>query len=102
MKLKTNIKVSAPASIANLACGFEVLGVAIHQPKDEIIITEANTPGIHITEIVGNKKKQIPLETEKNTAGLAAQSLLSHLVQEHGFDKEIGLNFKLIKKVENI
>lgn len=98
MKLKTNIKISAPASIANIACGFDVLGLAIDAPNDEIIVTEADQPGIHITEIIKNKTK-ISTEISKNTAGLAAQKLLDFLKEERGLDKNIGLNFKLTKHI---
>ncbi len=98
MKLKTNIKVSAPSSIANLACGFEVLGLAINEPNDQIIVTEADTPGIHIKQIINNKSK-LSLSTNENTAGIAAQRLLDYLKKEHGLDQDLGLNFKLIKKI---
>lgn len=98
MKLKTNIKISAPASIANIACGFDVLGLAINTPCDEIVVTEADQPGIHITQIIKNKTK-LSTDIDKNTAGLAAQTLLNFLQKERGLDKNIGLNFKLTKHI---
>jgi len=98
MKLKTNIKISAPAAIANVACGFDVLGLAINTPKDEIIIKEASTPGIHISQIINNPS-DIPLSIEANTAGFAAQQLLDHLIKTHGYDDSIGLDLKIIKHI---
>ena len=76
-KNKAGIKVFAPASVANVACGFDILGFALEKPGDEIIVRFSDTPGLRITKITGGK---LPLEPEKNTAGYAALKLLEHLV----------------------
>lgn len=75
-KYKTGIKVFAPASVANVACGFDVLGFALDKPGDEIIVKFGNTPGLKITKITGGK---LPYEPERNTAGYAALKLLEYL-----------------------
>jgi len=72
------VKVFAPASVANIAVGYDILGLALDQPGDDVIINEGNTPGIKITEIRGAKGK-LPYEIEKNTAGYSAMRLLQHL-----------------------
>lgn len=69
------IKVFAPASVANVAVGFDILGFALEKPGDEIIIREGKEPGLRITEIRGAGGK-LPLDIQKNTAGYAAQRLL--------------------------
>ncbi len=86
-KNKTGIKVFAPASVANVACGFDVLGFALDRPGDEIIVRFSENKGLKITKITGGK---LPYEVEKNTAGYAALKLLEHLGEsERGIEMEI-------------
>lgn len=91
--MKPGIKVFAPASVGNAAVGFDVLGFAIEQPGDEIIVRQSDIPGLRITKITGAKGK-LPYEVEKNTAGLAALRLLQHLGEE-----KMGIEMELHKKL---
>ncbi len=75
---KPGIKVFAPASVANVAVGFDILGFALEKPGDEIIIREGKAPGLIITEIQGAGGK-LPHDIMKNTAGYAAFRLLHHI-----------------------
>lgn len=75
---KPGIKVFAPASVANVAVGFDVLGFALEAPGDEIIVREGNSPGITITSIQGASGK-LPYDVMKNTAGFAAKRLLDFI-----------------------
>jgi homoserine kinase len=75
---KAGIKVFAPATVANVAVGFDILGFALEKPGDEVIIREGNKPGIVISQITGANGK-LPLDVMKNTAGYAAYKLLEHL-----------------------
>ena len=84
----TGMKIFAPASVANVACGYDILGFALEKPGDDIIVRFSNTPGVKITKITGAKGK-IPYEIEKNTAGFAAQKVLEHLGNPRGFELEI-------------
>lgn len=87
--MNAGLKVFAPASVANVACGFDVLGFALEKPGDEIIVRFSDKPGLRITDITGAKGK-LPFEVEKNTAGFAAQRLLEHLGEtERGIEMEI-------------
>ena len=70
------IKIFAPATIANVSCGFDILGLCLDSVGDEMIIRESKEKGIKITKIVG---QDLPLETEKNVAGVAGLSLLKAL-----------------------
>jgi homoserine kinase len=72
------IKVFAPASVANVAVGFDILGFALEKPGDEIIVREGKEPGLKITQITGAKNK-LPLDVMKNTAGYSAMRLLQHI-----------------------
>lgn len=86
------IKLFCPATIANVSCGFDVLGLCLEQPGDEMIIRKSSSPGIQITKIVG---QDLPLETQKNVAGVAGLALLNELKELHaGFEIEIYKNIK--------
>ena len=81
-----SIKVFAPATVANVSCGFDVLGFCLDQVGDEIIVHKSSQPGIHITKIEG---QDLPLATKKNVAGVAAEALLEKYPTDHGFEIEI-------------
>lgn len=85
------IKIFSPATIANLSCGFDVLGLCLDNVGDEMIIKKTIQKGVRITKIVG---ANLPLETEKNVAGVAALAMLSQWETDFGFDIEI---YKKIK-----
>lgn len=79
--MSSAIKVIAPASLSNLACGFDILGLALDTPGDEIIGRWVEAPGVHIKEITG-QKKNIPADPAKNIAAVAASALLQYLGEE--------------------
>ena len=85
------IKIFCPATIANLSCGFDVLGLCLETAGDEMIIKNSNVKGVRITKIIG---ADLPLETERNVAGVAALAMLEYVDTEFGFDIEI---YKKIK-----
>jgi len=89
--MKNEIKIFAPATIANLACGFDVLGLALDSVGDEMIIRKCDAKGIFITKIIG---QELPLETENNVAGVAALALYKKLNLDFGFEIEIYKNIK--------
>ena len=79
------LKVFAPASVANLAVGYDILGLAIEGPGDEIIVRfNDERAGLKITKITGAGGK-LPFEIEKNTAGVAAIELLKHLGEKESW-----------------
>ncbi|WP_310559109.1 homoserine kinase [Flavobacterium sp.] len=90
------IKIFCPATIANLSCGFDVLGLCLATAGDEMIIRKSDVKGIRITKIVG---ANLPLETENNVAGVAALALLEEYERDFvpitiGFEIEIYKNIK--------
>lgn len=85
------IKLFAPATIANVSCGFDVLGLALDNVGDEMIIKKVPEKGIRITKISGQK---LPLETHKNVAGVAGLALLSKINIDFGFEIEIDKRIK--------
>ncbi len=83
------IKAFAPASIGNIGVGFDVLGLALERPGDEVIARKSDTPGLRITKITGAGSK-LPYEPERNTAGVAALALLEHLGEQgRGIELEV-------------
>jgi homoserine kinase len=83
------IKAFAPASIGNVGVGFDIMGLAIEKPGDEVVATASKTPGLRITNISGDGGK-LPYEIEKNTAGVAALRLLEHIGETgRGIELEI-------------
>lgn len=80
------IKLFCPATIANISCGFDVLGLCLEAIGDEMIIRKSDIKGVRITKIVG---ADLPLVTSKNVAGVAAMALLDAIDYQFGFDIEI-------------
>jgi len=88
--MESGVKVFAPATVANVACGYDILGFALEKPGDEVIVRFSDTPKLRITRITGVKGVKLPYEVEKNTAGFAAQRLLDHLGESNrGIEMEI-------------
>lgn len=87
----TEIKLFCPATIANLSCGFDVLGLCLDTAGDEMIIRKSTIKGVRISKIVG---ANLPLETENNVAGVAALALLEKVETEFGFEIEIYKHIK--------
>lgn len=85
------IKVFCPATIANLSCGFDVLGLALETVGDEMIVRTSKTPGIKIAKITG---QDLPLEVHKNVAGVAGLALLEQSNYTGGFEIEIHKKIK--------
>ena len=88
--MTSGLKVFAPASVANLAVGYDIVGLALEGPGDEIIVRfNENLKGLAITKITGAGGK-LPKEIHKNTAGVAAYELLKHLGEtDRGIEMEI-------------
>lgn len=85
------IKLFCPATIANLSCGFDVLGLCLDNVGDEMVIRKSAQKGIRITKIIG---ADLPLETENNVSGVAGLALLETVNADFGFEIEIYKNIK--------
>ncbi len=79
------IKVFAPATVANLGCGFDVMGLAIEQPGDELILSFNDQKKLIIKDISGDGGK-LSYDAKKNTSTVAIQALLTDLGSKQGFD----------------
>ena len=85
------IKIFSPATVANVACGFDVLGFCLDSVGDDMVIRKIDKKGIHITHIEGF---DLPYETEKNVAGVSALAMYNAIDVDFGFEIEI---YKRIK-----
>lgn len=83
--------VQASAGVGNLVCGFDVIGMALHEPYDEITMELSGVPGIRIkhTDDFG-----LPEEAEKNLAGICLQAFIDAYGKPIGFDVTVHKNIK--------
>ncbi len=85
------VKVHAPATVANLVCGFDVFGMALAEPYDVMWVSLSNEPGIRFTHI---DKYNLPTQPEKNVAGVALMAMLENVPGHKGFDVVIDKQIK--------
>ncbi len=86
------VKVFAPASIGNMGCGFDILGLCLEAPGDELEAWITDEPGVRINEITGDEGK-LSRNAAENTAGIAIQSFLEATGEAKG------VTFDLHKKM---
>ena len=84
-RLPKTIEVFAPATVANLACGFDILGMAIGQPGDVVRIQANDTGELRIRSIRGDKGL-LSKDPAKNTVTVSMSAILNALGEKRGFD----------------
>jgi homoserine kinase len=84
----------APATVSNVACGFDVLGFALHEPGDRVTATWAESSGVHISDISGDAGR-LPRDATRNTAGVAAAALLRMTGETRGVSLSIAKGLPL-------
>jgi len=85
------IKLFSPATVANVSCGFDVLGFCLDSIGDEMVIRKSVEKGIRITKIEGY---DLPFEVEKNVAGVSALAMYKAAKPDCGFEIEIYKHIK--------
>jgi homoserine kinase len=78
----------APASVGNVAIGFDILGFAIDTLGDRVTVTRREAPGVEIAAVRG-VAETVPLEARDNTAGRALLALQDAVRPRFGFRVEI-------------
>ncbi len=78
----------APASVGNVAVGFDILGHSFAGPFDEVGVRRTDAPGVRIAAIRG-ADRSLPLAAADNTASAALLSLCAALRPDFGFEIEI-------------
>lgn len=91
--MKKSVNVFAPATVANVVCGYDVLGFAVDAPGDEVIMRIRDEPGVKITKISGDDGR-LPYDPAKNTVSLSVQHFLNHIGRE-----DVGVEIELYKKM---
>lgn len=76
------VTVSSPATVANVVCGFDILGFALNSPCDEFSIQLSDEPGV---QIVNLDEFNLPTVAEKNVSGAALLALLDETPDIKGF-----------------
>lgn len=79
------VRAFAPATVANVSCGFDILGFAIDAMGDVVEVREKKEPGLQVVSISGDGGR-LPYEAEKNTCTVAIQAMLDELGQEVGME----------------
>ncbi len=85
------IKIFAPATVANLSCGFDVLGCCLDTIGDQMILRKNNQRKLRILRITG---QELALEAKNNVATVAIIAMLEALDSTQGFDIEIDKKIK--------
>ncbi|MEX0883341.1 MAG: homoserine kinase [Cyclobacteriaceae bacterium] len=78
----------APATVANVSCGFDILGFAVDDIGDKVSVSLSKTPGIRMTKIEGDQGK-LPYEANKNTCGVAIKAMLDTMDFKDGLEVEL-------------
>ncbi len=89
--MNKSLRIFAPATVANLSCGFDVLGCCLDTVGDEMVVSLTPDPEVKITKIEG---ANLPLESHKNVAGVATKALLKK------YNKEVGVNIEIYKNIK--
>lgn len=86
-----SIKIFSPATVANVGCGFDILGLCLDKVGDQMVIRKTQRKGIFITKIEGF---ELPYAVHENVAGVSALAMYNELNVDFGFEIEI---YKQIK-----
>ena len=85
------VKIKTPATVANLVCGFDILGMALNEPHDIMELTLLDKPEV----IIHNKDNfNLPTEAEKNVAGVVLLSVMEKMDNKIGFEVTIEKHIK--------
>lgn len=77
------VKVFAPATVANVGSAFDVLGFALDAPGDYVTASFSDTRGITVRSITGDAGL-LPLDNALNTAAVSATALINELISRFG------------------
>src|SRR5436189_164338 len=86
-----SIKIKSPGTVANLVCGFDVLGLALNEPYDIMELRLTSEPKV---TIINKDDFDLPTEAEKNVAGVVLLSIIEKMENKIGFEIEIEKHIK--------
>jgi homoserine kinase len=85
------VTVLAPATVANVVCGFDVMGFALEEPFD--LMTLRKIPE-RTVKIINRDEFNLPTEPKRNVAGATLLSILAKINADFGFEVEITKKIK--------
>ncbi len=88
---RKSVTVHAPGTVANMVCGFDVLGLALNEPYDIMTIKLIDEPTVVIHNV---DSYNLPTNPEKNVAGVALLEMIEKLDRKTGFDITIEKRIK--------
>ena len=86
--MNREISVFAPATVSNVACGFDVMGFAVNEPGDIATVRQIDNPGVFLKNVSGDDGR-LPREPSKNTAGIAVIEFLKRINAPGGIEIEL-------------
>lgn len=85
------VQLKVPATVANMVCGFDILGMAVHEPYDEMELKLLDTPEIIIKH---EDSFGLPEEPSQNVAGIVLLKIQEHYKLTYGFEVTIRKHIK--------
>lgn len=86
-----SVKIKSPGTVANLVCGFDILGMALQEPYDIMEFSLLDEPKV----IIHSKDDyKLPAEPEKNVAGVVLLSVMERMQNKIGFEVTIEKHIK--------
>ena len=86
--MKKEVRAFAPATVANVVCGYDVLGFAIGEPGDEVVVKPNESGEVKIIKIEGDEGK-LSSDPKKNVVGHVIQLYLEKINSNQGIDIEL-------------
>ncbi|MBV7440810.1 homoserine kinase [Weeksellaceae bacterium TAE3-ERU29] len=86
--MKKEVKAYAPATVANVVCGYDVLGFAIEKPGDEVVLRPNSKNKVEIIKIEGDNGK-LSYDPDKNVVGHVIKLFLEKIGSNQGVDIEL-------------
>jgi homoserine kinase len=84
------IKIKAPATVANMVCGFDILGFAVNNPYDEMEMRLVNrAAGQASITIINVDDYNLPTDPEKNVAGAALLAMIEEYTANSIIEKSL-------------
>ena len=87
-QLRRKVRVFAPASVSNLGCGFDIFGMALERPGDEVVVRAVEGSGIVSVSVTGDGGR-VPTDPARNAAALAVDGVLDRLGSAAGVAIEV-------------
>lgn len=90
--MKNDIRVFSPATISNVGCGYDIMGFALKDLGEEMVVRKTENGGLKIDKISGDES--IPFDPQKNTATVAVKAMLAQLP-----NVDFGFSFEMYKNI---